>query len=60
MKQLYYCDPALNVQCGKTACKICPQLGRLLNECEATSNPEYAIRDERGEPVKYPPWRWTP
>ena len=54
MKQLYYCDPALNVECRKTACKARLQPGQRLHRCDATSKPEYAIREERGEPKKYP------
>ena len=43
-REVFRCDPALNVKCKKTACKYnksIPPEGRV---CELTLNPDYRLR----------------
>ena len=44
-KARYLCDPEKNTECRKT---MCFQKGGL---CKKTSNPEYAKKDENGNPI---------
>ena len=44
-KVLYECDPRKNTECRKTSCF------KYNGPCRRTAHPEYAVRDENGEPV---------
>jgi hypothetical protein len=44
-KGRYYCDPEKNTECRKTMCF------RKGGPCKRTSNPEYAKKDENGNPI---------
>lgn len=44
-KARYLCDPEKNTECRKT---MCFQKG---GPCKRTSNPEYAKKDENGNPI---------
>ena len=45
--QYFFCDPRKHTTCRKTACFL------RAGSCSATTNPEYAFRDEDGKPFKY-------
>ena len=49
---LYWCDPEKNTVCQKTMCR---HTLRLIEGgiCEATFHPEFALRDENGQPMIY-------
>ncbi len=48
----YKCDPEKNKECKKRGCALVTARGRRPGECEATSNPEFAVLNEEGRPVK--------
>ena len=49
---LYWCDPEKNTACRKNMCR---HTLRLIEggSCEATFHPEFALRDENGQPMIY-------
>ena len=47
-KTLYRCDPDKNTECRKTSCY---RRYKGWTRCKATSNPEYAVRDDNGAPI---------
>jgi len=48
LKVGYICDPAINEKCRKTSCFM---QGMKTTNCRITLNPEYAKRDQRGDPI---------
>ena len=44
-KVMSECDPRKNTECRKTSCF------KYNGPCRRTAHPEYAVRDENGEPV---------
>ena len=49
-KRTYYlCDPKLNTECKKTTC--IQNRAAIYPVCNCTSNPEYALKDENGDPI---------
>ena len=47
---LYKCDPEKNTKCKKKLCLLYTK-GRY--SCKSTKHPEYAVKDENGEPIVY-------
>ena len=52
MERLYLCDPDKNRDCTKRACKFNPL--SVHPRCEATRNPDFAVLNEKGDPVLAP------
>ena len=55
MKQITYykCDPEKNTECKKNGCnKGRGKSKKAFGWCKATSNPEYAVLNEEGRPIK--------
>lgn len=50
-KTWYYCNPEKKTKCRKMSC--CDHGG----PCRRTSNPEYAKKDENGDPIVAKPFR---
>lgn len=48
MKVLYRCDPEKNTTCRKRGCS--ENVNKHFR-CRCTSNPDYAVRDEKGQPI---------
>ena len=51
-KPLYLCDPEKNTSCKKTSCKYNPNA--KWQDCTNTTDKEFAMLDEHGEPIKAP------
>ena len=47
-KVFYRCDPEKNTECKKRLCSLTEH--RAFG-CRCTSNPDYAVRDSKGEPI---------
>ena len=55
MRQItyYVCDPEKNTECKKRGCALIRGRKKAGSfKCEATANPEYAVLNEEGRPVK--------
>ena len=50
-KTFYKCDPEKNTECRKSRCALAKKRGRIAGECEATSNPDFAMLNEDGKPI---------
>ena len=48
-KKWYICEPDLNKECRKTRCFI------YGGPCDMTSNPEYGLKDGKGNPIEVNP-----
>jgi len=48
----YQCDPEKNAKCRKTGCALVKVRGRKAGKCRATADPECAVLNEDGRPVK--------
>ena len=48
----YRCDPEKNTECKKRGCALVKGRGRKPGQCEVTDNPEFAVLNEEGRPVK--------
>ena len=52
LETYYQCDPEKNTECNKRGCALVKKRGKAPGECRATGNPEYAVLNEEGRPVK--------
>lgn len=54
MRQItyYQCDPEKNIKCRKKDCALVKSRGRKAGECNVTADPECAVLNEAGRPVK--------
>lgn len=48
---IYLCNPYKNILCSKRGCALGPD--GLYQQCFYTDNPDYALQDKHGAPIKY-------
>lgn len=53
----YACDPDLNTTCSPVIRKELCHIGGKCRICDGTFNPDFARKDENGNPMTYKQWK---
>lgn len=51
-KVMYLCNPERAKDCRKTSCLYNAMLPASHRRCDRTSNPDYALQDDDGNPIR--------